>query len=237
MLAFDQYTCPLYSRTFPLLLVGVESALWIAIYFLVEAFQLTELHADLGVVSLLGWVATVRLVEGYRPESVRGSQQVYQTLLLAVFHSSCLWILCVLVGWQSYIASVLYINFGFYLFRVMTLSILYGIYQYWKIRSNNTIRFITVGQTYICQHIVSHLLLSNAKHVGHVSSEDSIEDLLISVEKECVAYGANHIYCAVPLANLKPLQQLADHHFIYLHWTPINQLCKDKQWNTYLVKA
>lgn len=237
MFTLNRRTRSLYSRTFSLLLVGIDSALWIAIYILVSSFSLLELHTVLWIVSSLEWVAIVQLANDYQPESVRGSQQAYQTLLSALFHSLSLLVLCILAGWLPYIASILYVSIGFYLLRVITLYTLHSTYSSWKLHSDSVTRFITIGQYYSCQPIASHLLLGNAKHLGHISLESNTEDLLVKIEQMCVAHKVNHIYCTIPLTNLKALQQLADRHFMYLHWSPARELYEENLCKNYLINT
>ncbi|WKN40448.1 hypothetical protein [Tunicatimonas pelagia] len=220
MNALRQRTQSLYSRTLLYLLAGSDVALWLLCYAVVTIFHLVELPNVLWIVSILLWIGVNQLTQSYRPVSVKGAQQVHQTALVALLHSVGIVVLCLLVNWQIHVHLVLYVSLGFYILRTITLGLLYRAYCHWKAQDNHAIRFITIGQSYTCRRIADYLSFNNARYLGHIPSEE-IDDSFERINQLCVDHHVNHIYCTTPLPNLKELKQLADQHFVYLHWTPI----------------
>lgn len=216
----------LYSRNLMPVLLGMDVPCWIIVYVSTQICPLVMLSKIYWIVSALLWIATIRLITSYSPYLVKRPHQTYWAVLV---HSTSAVLVFSLVSRQSFTA--LYVSLKFHFLRAATLPSIRCIYIYWKSCTNDSIRFITVGEASIYQILAEHLVGNGAKWLEHVSFERELKELIAKVQKIHQNQRIPHIYYTssdFQYYKADALWRWADHYYVYPHWVPIIQLGSKK---------
>ncbi|WKN41976.1 hypothetical protein [Tunicatimonas pelagia] len=212
-----------HSRTFLLLIMGIDATLLAGSFFL---YATTAPHYLL-VVAILSWWILLLLTHQCQPDDMKFPRIVGSTTMVGAGHISFMIIICVVNQKVSYISPLIYLILLFFVSRVAIFTVLHKLHYYARTITHNTLRFVIIGDkdATISKLLHNYLLQSEAKFVGYVdvvSVEHAKPDDLLELYQKFLARRVSHIYCTLPLprwtTHVNKLQQLADDHFIYFHW-------------------